>query len=302
MQASRYIPYSEKVVSFSDLNPYLAEFLSRVDSHENFCANLWTNFIGMKTPVLLYLKGKGGDGKSTFINFLIGIAGSSCNYDNSERFNFFNMYGKSLIVLNENKMPNLLQHATLKAVTGGDVLPIEGKNRDAFSGQVRGQIIVAANDPIVTFGTPDEVRRLRYYEVSPPKVADEDVLLPEEYLIEFQKTPNEFLNYCRQCYDKLKTKTGAVQLPSNHKETMKRLRSPEAQGDYNAAWKLLAEDYEVQEGASCDRLPIIEKLGSSKRATYRKYLLSNFETIALVDDNIQVHGDKYLNLRKKGPE
>jgi len=293
--ALHYIAYTPQESNLGLLNPLLREFLLRVSNYENMCANIWTNFIGIKTPALIYLKGSGGDGKSIFVKMLAALAGSYCNYDWSERFNYFNMFGKSIIIMNENKMPNVLQHSVLKAITGGDYTQIEGKGKNAFSAEVRGQLIMASNDQINVMGTPDEARRLRYYTVETPNISEEDILNPDEYLLQINSTPNEFLNYCRICYDKFKTSGGIVKVPVDHVETLKSLRDPEVQIFFDKVMYELLLQYEVSEGSEIDASEIIPKVLSSKN----KYALQNFEALAKLDYNIVRKGNKYLNLKRR---
>lgn len=297
--ALKIIPFKNQNVTIDQLNPFLKEFLLRVSDHKYFLAHLYTNFIGIKTPCLLYLHGSGNDGKSVFVKMLGGISGSVCNYDGSDKFNYFNMFGKSLIIQNENKKPKILQHVVLKAITGGDFVLIEQKKKDAFTGEVRGQLIIVANDPIEVFGTPDESRRLRYFKVSQPNITDEQRLLPDDYLRELSSTQNEFLNYCRQCYEELKTENGMVQVHANHKKTLMRLRPLEEARMFNTIIHELLyvkKTHQIDAEGACD---VLEVLDVVKEKDKSKYAISNFETFLMVDYNIKKEGDQYLGLKRK---
>lgn len=295
----KIIPFKEQEVTIDSLHPLLKEFLTRVSNHENMCANLWTNLIGIKTPVLIYLKGIGGDGKSQFVRMLGNLCtGMVCNYDWSERFNYFNMYGKALIIMNENKMPNILQHTVLKSITGGDFVQIEAKGKAAFSAEVRGQLIVVANDNLKVFGTPDEARRLRYYEVSPLTISDDSKINPDEYVKIIGSTPNEFLNYLRVCYEKHKTETGAVKQPDNHIETLKSLRDPEIQAKYEEVITALTKGpFTLTPNGSISTIEVIKVV--KKIDKNNKYAVENFETLARLDHGIVKNLNVYTGIQKK---
>lgn len=297
--ALKTIPFKEQEVTIDSLHPLLKEFLTRVSNHENMCANLWTNLIGVKTPVLIYLKGIGGDGKSQFVKMLGNLcAGMVCNYDWSERFNYFNMFSKALIVMNENKMPNILQHTVLKSITGGDFVQIEAKGKAAFSAEVRGQLIVVANDNLKVFGTPDEARRLRYYEVSPLTISDDSKINPDEYVKIIGSTPNEFLNYLRICYEKHKTETGAVKQPDNHIETLKSLRDPEIQAKYEEVITALTKGpFTLTPNGSISTIEVIKVV--KKIDKNNKYAVENFETLARLDHGIVKNLNVYTGIQKK---
>jgi hypothetical protein len=301
--ALKIIPFTRKDCSLDDLNPFLKEFLLRVSDHKYFCAHLYTNFIGMKTPCLLYLHGRGNDGKSIFVKMVGGISGLVCNYDDAEKFSGFNMFGKSLIIQNENKKPNILQHTILKAISGGDLIQIEQKGRNAFTGECRGQLIIVANDPINVLGTPDESRRLRYFTVTPPVLDEEKRLTPDQYLKELSSTQNEFLNYCRMCYEELKTENGMVKLQPTHKEILKSLRHPEHVRDFNAVIDeiiSLKKTHEFAPDGECDALEILDIVKTKSKAKDKeKYAESRFEALLLVDYQVIRQGDRYLGLQRK---
>jgi hypothetical protein len=294
------IPYKKKDVTIADLHPLLAEFLGRVDNHENMLANFWTNLIGIKTPSLIYLKGVGNDGKSAFVKMLGNISGSVCNYDWSERFNYFNMFGKSLIIMNENKMPNILQHTVLKAITGGDFVQIEAKGKSAFSAEVRGQLIIVANDDLKTLGTPDEARRLRYYQVVPHNLTHDKIMGPDEYLNAISSTQNEFLNYMRVCYEKQKTSNGLVGEPPRHLETIVALRDYKSSEIFGKIIKDLVEitkTYEFDPGGECDIFPVLEVVERIDKKN--KYAQQNFEALLAADYKVIRNMNKYVGLKKK---
>lgn len=294
------IPFHMQDVTLANLNPLLAEFLSRVDNHENMLANFWTNLIGIKTASLIYLKGVGNDGKSAFVKMLGNISGSVCNYDWSERFNYFNMFGKSLIIMNENKMPNILQHTVLKAITGGDFVQIEAKGKSAFSAEVRGQLIIVANDDLKTLGTPDEARRLRYYQVIPHNLTHDKIMGPDEYLNAISSTQNEFLNYMRLCYEKQKTISGLVAEPPKHLETIKALRDYKSSEIFDKIIDKLinvnkSHTFEAQ--GDCEVYEILELVEEIDKKN--KYAQQNFEALLAADYGVVRKMNKYVGLCKK---
>ncbi len=291
------IPFTPKIAALGDLNPFLAEFLGRVSSHEHLCAVLWTNLIGLKTPYVIYLQGSGGDGKSGFIEMLkILVRGSYSSFD-MERFNGYNMYNKSLLVLNENNSINIMQNRIVKEVSGGDNMKIEGKGKNAFTGSIRGQIIIISNNQPKIQGVENEKRRLRYHTVKSHKLNNSEVLLPDRYIKELTSTPNEFLNYCKQCYLLHKNSQGGVEEPENYQEILESLRDQEVAEINDKILLKMSESFEFDEQGKILTVEVIKYVKDVDKAN--KFAVSNFETYLEADFGVKKEGKYYKGIRRK---
>lgn len=227
------IPYTLQSSSYDQLNPLLREFLGRVDNHKHLCAIFWGQITGKFWPYICYLYGKDGrEGKTSFINMLSRITNSYANLTEDGKFVFAALYGKAIIMVPENERSRLVSSRTVKAITGGNLLSIEEKGKKAFSGKIRGTIIVDANVPLNISGKGFETERLRYFIVKSHNIPKHDRLSPEEYTKALDSTRNEFLNYCRQCCEELMTNGGMLQEPDNHEELMNSLADEEQNYEY----------------------------------------------------------------------
>lgn len=295
--ALRTIPFKHKDATLGDLNPFLKDFLLRVSRYEHLCAVLWTNFIGIKTPYVIYLEGPGGDGKSGFVDMLRNLVeGSFATFD-MEKFNGFNMFNKSLLVLNENNSTHIMQNQIVKAVSGGDNMKIEGKGRDSFSGVIRGQIIIVSNHQPKIQGLDNETRRLCYYTVTKPLIDKDALLMPDRYKKELGATPNEFLNFCRQCYDKYKTIDGGVADPDNYADILTSLRDQEVAETNDKIILKLSEFFEFMPQEKILTVEIIKYIKEIDKNN--KYAVSNFETCLYVDFGVKKEGKYYLGIGRK---
>jgi hypothetical protein len=298
--ALNVIPFIKKDIKFEDLHPLLQDLMSRMTDHEYFCAHLFTNLIGIKTPCLLYILGVGGSGKSSLVRFLSSITYPICNYDGAEKFNYFNMYGKSLIIQNENKYLRILQHTVLKSVTGGDPVPIEQKGKDTYTAEIRGQLIIIGNDAPKIIGSEDESRRLRYFKLKALQIPEDDRIPQDEYQDILSAYKNEFLNYCRMCYENLKTARGFVKYQPTHKEIIKNLRDPDIQNALDTVMDdvlKIKKTHKLDPEGRCDVSDL-----SSYRKKYEKsdkYFYDNFDNLLEVDYGITKENSQYIGITRK---
>jgi hypothetical protein len=291
------IPFKKQGVTIKNLNYYLEEFLLRVKNHEHLCAVLWTNLIGDKTPYVIYLHGPGGDGKSVFIKMLQRLVkGSIANFD-MDRFNGYNMYNKSILTLHENSSVNIMQNNIIKKVSGSDPVKIEGKGRDSFDAVIRGQIIIISNAQPYIQGEDNETRRLCYYTVTRPEISKDDILKEDPYLEEIASTPNEFLNYCRQCYEKWKTKTGLIKTPEGYEETLSSLRDQEREQINESIIESFKNYYEFNPDGKILTIELLSYI--KEKDKNNKFAVSNFEKYLAADWNIIKEGKYYKGLKKK---
>lgn len=223
------IPYKKEEVTIDSFGVDLKDFLTRVNNHEYLCAILWAHFVGHRNEYIVYLQGRGGDGKTAFINFLSNIVGDKAfgTYSRDNQFSNSAMYNKSIINIAENQNPHLLQDKPLKALTGGNKVSIEFKGRDAFQGYLVGLPISDSNEPLRIKGKKAETRRLRHFKVEPLDIDFENEVSGAIVTRRFTKDMNTFLNYSRQCFEKLSNKSGRIKDIPNMDKDFEAMLDPE---------------------------------------------------------------------------
>lgn len=297
--SSRKIPFHESPSSFGGLNPYLQDFLSRTPNHEYLCAILWLNFIGIKSADVIYLMGPGGDGKSGFVAMLQDLCqGSYAEFDLSDlRFGAFACYNKALLIVNENRSTRIMSNATLLKISGGDRVNVEEKGKTPFQAQLRGQIIIVSNVQPKTLGSIAERRRLRFFNIKPSNIRSDEILNADDYEKELGSTPNEFLNYMRECYEKHKTSKNLVKELPNAKEIIEGLLDEEQICIFNRALvELKSAGYELNSNGvvDCSSVSSIILKNDSKN----KFAIQNFEEIAYHRYGVIKELNKYLGIGK----
>lgn len=128
----------------------------------------------------LELVGPGGTGKSTFVRLLVSLLGESntvtTDLKNLEvnRFETAALYGKRLAVVNDSSRYGG-EVSTLKAITGGDPVRHEQKNRQQNNSFVfAGVVVIASNEPIQSTDYSSGLARRRLPVTFNRKVTDED--------------------------------------------------------------------------------------------------------------------------------
>ncbi len=292
------IPFKYQECIFTQINKPLQDFLKRTEHHEYLCAILWSHFIGNLLPYVLYLRGDGGDGKTSFINMLGKLARSYANFDGGDRFNYFNMFGKSIIGLNENESSKLMQNRVVKSITGGNNVQVEGKGKNSFSGQVRGLIIIDSNYDLELLGREDEKRRLRYFVVKPiNKTVDHVTIAQDTFIDQLGETPNEFLNYCRVCYTSFNIlgSGGLIQQTPNHEEIFSELTDSLQEHKFKEFYKANIERTHILNG-KCESVDIL--LALEKKFPKDPYVQRNFKKYLEVHYGIKPSGKYFLGLSK----
>lgn len=183
------------------LNPHLKELLNRITDSDRLCALLWICFNGHKSPYVIYLYGEGGEGKSSFTGMLRKKIGKDvvASFDSSNQFSNFGMFNKALIVLSENNNPRVLQKSEIKQLTGDSIVSIEQKGKDRFTGTLSGLLIIDSNVLPEIDGDSYELRRLRLFKFEPLQA--KEFYSKEMYENFLGENFNDFLNYCRICYE-----------------------------------------------------------------------------------------------------
>ena len=293
------VPFNRCDVTFQEMSKSMQSFLNRVEHHEYLCAIIWSFFSGNTLPYVIYLRGFGGDGKTGFINYIGRLAGSFASFDAKSGFSYYNMYGKAIISLEENESTHLMQNRVLKSITGGNLVQIEGKNKDAFTSQIKGLIFVDSNHDLECADTKDERRRLRFFRVKPLS-EDANIITLSAYEKDLRSKNNEFLNYCRQCFERLEVKGsgGLVQKTPNHEvifDSMKDLVLDAAFRDFFG--RFIEPLYTVMEDATCDMTEILLLLDKAFKGD--KFAKNNLKRWLYSNYGILADGKFLIGLKKK---
>ena len=297
----RKIPFSRKDVSLTDLNPLLQEFFGRVDNHKHMCAVIWGQLTGRQWPYICYLYGKQGrEGKTSFISMLGDLTKSYATLTDDSRFSLQPLYGKSIIMVPENDRSRFVSMKSIKAITGGNLLSIEEKGKNPFSGRIRGTIFVDANVPLKISGKSFETERLFFLTVKPNITAKDERLSPASYISELSSTPNEFLNYCRQACEGLLTPGGMLKEPENHSTIMANLSDYEQDYAYeNLLLKLCKSmKLQLQPGLITHKAEFLSRARSSsenKKDFYSESFIHFLEKKGIKDLGKELQGIGYVS-------
>lgn len=285
------IPYVKQNVVKTDLNARLVDLLDHITNHEYLCAIIWGALNGIHYPYLVYLKGHGGDGKSSFIAMLGKLFKNSiATFQEKDKFSNRNMYNKGIINIAETTNPYLLSKSIIKSITGGNYVNIESKGKDGFNGQIMGLMIADSNVNLSLLGEDFESRRLRYYEVVRREIKEK--LGKQKYLEEISSTPNEFLNYCRQCYDKYSTIEGLIKPEPNQEEILLRFQDPTIKTKFNKFIEKRYKNTIFQQDLKIDRGEV--NLVLMEAFPRDEFVISNFERYLKYNHKVEVEGAFYL--------
>lgn len=289
-------------ISFESLNPYMMEFLSRVSDHKHLCALLWVVVNGHKTPYMVYLHGLGGEGKSSFLNAISSHVRNVGSFTDFNQFSYYNMYGKAMLILSENTDCYLLQNRAIKSFTGNSRVPCEEKNKAVtFTANLSGTLFVDSNNMLKLKGHDFEHRRLRLFRVArPPKNTPQ--LDAEAYTDLLSEKFNEFINYCRVCFEEVGSKTGWL-VPASARQEGDYAKLTDKQFIYSSELILhkLMKEADIEFGSKKDSIPsslfwgVYYRLSESKD----KYLADNIKDYLYLHRDVSEVDDVFIGFRKK---
>lgn len=184
-------------------HPAWDEFTARMTFGETFKAFLWSVFEpDNRGRQALWLRGDGGDGKSTAIRAITNYLGTEHTltiglgtYDNDFFFGF--AYGKRLAIYPDCKNLSVLRKERIKQLLGNDIVPINAKYRKQFSARVFSRLIIASNWlPQINVLDDSERTRLLVCEVK----SYEDEFGDPDFEYKLEAEMNHFLYTCREAY------------------------------------------------------------------------------------------------------
>lgn len=195
--------------------PYWDQFLTRLNFSDVFMAWVWSIFDPRnKGRQILWLHGKGNDGKSTAISAITEWLGEDnvmpIDENTSSQFFYSKVYGKRLAVFGDCKSPRYIAGSKIHSLVGGDYVPIERKGEQPFTAHVQIKLLIASNlFPEIDFSMPNEASRLLLLKLKQPKMDDGDPNFKEGLVSE----KSAFLFKCKQSYDKLCPNHAKIHVP-----------------------------------------------------------------------------------------
>ena len=192
---------------------HIEEFLSRMNDPEAFAAWLYGIYSEKyKGRQILWLKGNGEDGKSTFMtaycNALYGgigptsVAGTAdwTQLKGNSTFIAESFVDKRFVYIPDNGNPYLLSNELIKSLAnpGVDPVVINPKGFKAYSTYLENHCAVLSNPEPIVSDERSQVSRFLYVEVS-ERGTTNNVNISEE----FQKEMAAFLAYGEECYSRL---------------------------------------------------------------------------------------------------
>jgi hypothetical protein len=115
----------------------------------------------------LYMHGRGNDAKSVIANVLTDYlqeAATSINKNSmSNQFGLSKLENKRLVVMADNKNPKIMHTEWVHNLTGGDSVDVERKQKQSYSDQLFGKLMIMSNiPPEIKIDERNQVSRLIY--------------------------------------------------------------------------------------------------------------------------------------------
>lgn len=171
---SRHLPYTIKTCDFKEPSLTL-EWLDALVGHDEIARTTLVRFIGYSFvtgyahQVMLFLVGKGGNGKSFLLRYIKQFFGqytSALSWHDlttpGDRFSLVQLADKYVNITGDIESVKTKAAQRLKIITGGDPIKVEKKGKDAFSVSISAKLLFAANQlPAMNDFTNGFIRRPR---------------------------------------------------------------------------------------------------------------------------------------------
>ncbi len=171
---SRHLPYAIKTHGFKEPSLTL-EWLNALVGHDEIARTTLVRFIGYSFvtgyahQVMLFLVGKGGNGKSFLLRYIKQFFGqytSALSWHDlttpGDRFSLVQLADKYVNITGDIESVRTKAAQRLKIITGGDPIKVEKKGKDAFSVNISAKLLFAANQlPAMNDFTNGFIRRPR---------------------------------------------------------------------------------------------------------------------------------------------
>lgn len=210
-------PFKRKKVSLEDLHPIKADFLKRMENHKYFCAIIASRLIGHKKPYIPWLSGPGGEGKTTFFEFLKqAFPRHYSSVDMSSDYpNVTEAIGKTFIMIPDTSKKGIFHNDIIKNISGSDPVSLNEKYRKPITLVLPGLIIISSNKLPYIGKYVYARRRARVFIIKAGDFAETSRELSTQAAAKLMMTTkDEFFNYCIQCLEELGSlETGFVSAP-----------------------------------------------------------------------------------------
>lgn len=201
--------------------PAWSSFVDRLDYPDIFCAWVWSLFqpddFGRQA---LWIKGRGGDGKSTVIRAISAVFGHAytCAISHrsyTEKWFFGECYSKRLAVYADCKNPRLISESRIHSLLGGDQVNIEYKGEKSFIGKVYSKLLIGSNlSPEIDTQKASERTRVLYLEVASLGNIKPDYQYEQKLIAEAP----QFLAHCKEVYERLCPTKLVIEEPDSMKQ------------------------------------------------------------------------------------
>ena len=192
-------------------SPLFDEFIGRCSNGKALMAFIWSLFIGSSDrQQYVWIKGDGGDGKSSLASFLAKLLGNSYTAERAagsfeNRFYTYGFIGKRLAVYSDTNCSGFVKSGLFKELSGGDYIKVEPKGEKAYTVKIDCKFMFLSNTlPEISTQKADQ-RRIILVEVKPIKVKPDPLydskLWAERAAILFK---------CKEAYDELTQQNSVI--------------------------------------------------------------------------------------------
>jgi hypothetical protein len=140
-----------------------------------FMATIYaTIFAECHHPLVVWMHGEGGNGKSQFfdaINKYFGdkLVGSVSTSQVTTQFGLEPLIGKRIIIFGDCQSGNILSSNAVHGITGGDAISVDRKNLKGITYRFKAQLFIGSNTaPNIKLNAMNETRRILYVPMGEP--------------------------------------------------------------------------------------------------------------------------------------
>jgi len=197
--------------------PVIQEFLDRVHNAEALMAYTWSLLESKSyNQQYLWMTGPGGEGKSSYTEFLSMILKdayvSSSSQSVADKHFTSTIVGKRLVSFSDTNNPKFTTSGNMKAITGGDKVSVRPLYANAYSVKLDTKVFVCSNYMPEIPNTPADTRRLILCTVEPLK---DGTVMDTNYVDKLWAERKAFLWACKEAYERLAPNHGPIDCDLN---------------------------------------------------------------------------------------
>lgn len=156
-----------------DKTPLFNEMMSRISNHVALMHWIGSLFdLEADRQQYVWLYGQGGNGKSALARFISNVFGRACGWQTvpgkgREHFWTMSLQGKRLIIFGDCNNASFPASGFFKSLTGGDLIRMEPKGKEAFSAEIFTKFLFLSNERPNLSSEYADLRRAIYCEMEP---------------------------------------------------------------------------------------------------------------------------------------